>query len=94
MERLRNLPEFQNVDEDLVERFQSVLDEIESTVRLRGFDAGMLGTLRDLLNVMPKMGVNQCHKGPGAPAPQWETTIQSTTYITCGHNPPHVTIKP
>lgn len=93
MDRLRDLPQFQNVDDTVVDDFQSALDRIEVTVRDRGFTPDLLGELRDLLTLMPRMGTNQCHKGTGAPAPQWETTIHSTTYITCGHNPPHIQVK-
>jgi hypothetical protein len=77
----------------LIEGFQSALDRLELSVRERGFTPDLLEELRDLLTLLPRMGTNQCHKGTGAPAPQWETTIQGTTYITCGHNPPHVRLK-
>ena len=94
MVNLRNLPEFEASEPEVIESLESQLSVIETLIKSSGFTLDVLARLSALMRVIPAMGTDMCNRGEGVgPAPQWESTLEGVTYITCGHNPPHIRIK-
>ena len=92
---LKGLSAFDNVEVDAIQLLQKELDAIEAQIRETGLTPELLGQLGSFFRIVPmSMGTNMCHQGRGAPAPQWEEDLGDITFITCGHNPAHIRIKP
>lgn len=86
-----------NLDEAARRQLERQITDLGKMIQKGPITPQMVERIEGLAKILPNLiqrhGLDMCDKGKGAQAARWEVDIGGITWVTCAHNPPHLTLK-